>query len=134
MYPNLSEEKLTPDDTDYEAIYKERAAQITQSKNDAKQFTINQSDFASMIAAAKAGATLTQLWGTQPEPGIPAYSLHMFPNQRAAEPFEALRAKSDEYLSENGHRPRIFLANIGPLPNHKPRADFTVGFFEVGGF
>jgi methylmalonyl-CoA mutase len=28
----------------------------------------------------------------------------------------------------------IFLANMGPIPQHKPRADFACGFFEVAGF
>jgi methylmalonyl-CoA mutase len=26
------------------------------------------------------------------------------------------------------------MANIGPIPQHKPRADFSTGFLEVGGF
>ena len=30
--------------------------------------------------------------------------------------------------------PRLFLANLGPPRQHKARADFTQGFFEVGGF
>ncbi|MBW1990351.1 MAG: methylmalonyl-CoA mutase, partial [Deltaproteobacteria bacterium] len=29
---------------------------------------------------------------------------------------------------------RVFLANIGPLARHKPRADFTTGYFQAGGF
>jgi methylmalonyl-CoA mutase len=31
-------------------------------------------------------------------------------------------------------RPRVFLANMGPVSQHKARADFSRGFFEVGGF
>ena len=30
-------------------------------------------------------------------------------------------------------RPRIFLANMGPIPDHKPRATFARNFFEAGG-
>ena len=29
---------------------------------------------------------------------------------------------------------KVFLANMGPIPQHKPRADFSTGFFEVGAF
>ena len=29
---------------------------------------------------------------------------------------------------------KVFLANYGPIPNHKPRADFSCGFFEVAHF
>ncbi|MCW5864034.1 MAG: methylmalonyl-CoA mutase small subunit [Anaerolineae bacterium] len=46
---------------------------------------------------------------------------------RAAAPFEALRQKAQV-------APRLFLANLGPPRQHKARADFTQGFFEVGGF
>ena len=28
----------------------------------------------------------------------------------------------------------MFLANMGPVPQHKARADFATGFLEVGGF
>jgi methylmalonyl-CoA mutase cobalamin-binding subunit len=34
----------------------------------------------------------------------------------------------------DGRRVRTFLANLGPIPQHKPRADFSRGFFEVAGF
>jgi methylmalonyl-CoA mutase len=35
---------------------------------------------------------------------------------------------------KTGKRPIIFLANLGPISDHKVRADFAAGFFEVGGF
>jgi methylmalonyl-CoA mutase len=53
---------------------------------------------------------------------------------RLAEPFEALRDWANDYAKANGRSPRIFLANMGPLRQHKARADFVRGFFEVGGF
>ncbi len=53
---------------------------------------------------------------------------------RLSEPFEALRNWASRYEMENGRRPQIFLANMGPLRQYKARADFTRGFFAVGGF
>ena len=53
---------------------------------------------------------------------------------RLAEPYEGVRDWSEAYAARNGRRPQIFLANMGPLRQHKARADFTRGFFEVGGF
>ena len=53
---------------------------------------------------------------------------------RTAEPFERLRARMERVASQRGKRARVFLANIGPLAQHKARGDFTRGFFEVGGF
>jgi methylmalonyl-CoA mutase len=53
---------------------------------------------------------------------------------RASEPFEQLRRKSEEYKKKHGHKPKVFLATMGPLKQYKARADFSRGFFEVGGF
>jgi methylmalonyl-CoA mutase len=53
---------------------------------------------------------------------------------RAAGPFEKLRQAVEAQTEQTGHRPTIFLANMGPLKQHKARADFARGFFEVAGF
>ena len=37
-------------------------------------------------------------------------------------------------MARTGARPKVFLANMGPIPQHKARADFSTGFFEAGGF
>ncbi|MCU0371857.1 MAG: acyl-CoA mutase large subunit family protein [Ignavibacteria bacterium] len=54
--------------------------------------------------------------------------------RRGSEIFEELRSKSFDYKEKSGKLPGIFLAAFGPLKQHKPRADFSRGFFEVGGF
>lgn len=63
-------------------------------------------------------------------PGVscPALCAH-----RLAEPFEQLRDASDRLLRERGARPKIFLANLGPLAAFTPRATFAKNFFECGG-
>ncbi|MDD5349427.1 MAG: methylmalonyl-CoA mutase family protein [Chthoniobacteraceae bacterium] len=48
---------------------------------------------------------------------------------RGAEPFESLRAAVSASAKKS-----IFLANMGPLRQHKARADFSTGFFQAGGF
>ena len=53
---------------------------------------------------------------------------------RWTEQFEALRVKTEEHTAKTGKKLKVFLANMGPLSQHKARADFTVGFMEVGGF
>jgi methylmalonyl-CoA mutase len=55
------------------------------------------------------------------------------PKHRHAEAFEELRSASDDYLSETGKRPQIFLANLGSVAKHTGRATFSKNFFEVGG-
>jgi methylmalonyl-CoA mutase len=52
---------------------------------------------------------------------------------RLAEPFEALRDRSDERLKSNGVRPRVFLANLGTAADFTARATFAKSFFEAGG-
>ncbi|ERI04314.1 methylmalonyl-CoA mutase family protein [Aneurinibacillus aneurinilyticus] len=87
------------------------------------------------IEAAQAGATLQEITeavqgrraGTTP-------AIVKIRTQRAAEPFEELRTAVDAYTERTGKRPQVFLANIGPTQSYKPRADFSAGFFEVGGF
>jgi methylmalonyl-CoA mutase len=52
---------------------------------------------------------------------------------RLAEPFEALRDRSDAALKAAGARPRIFLANLGTAADFTARATFAKSFFETGG-
>jgi len=51
------------------------------------------------------------------------------PPRRAAEPFEKMRAA----VAAAGP-PKVFLASMGPLRQHKARADFAASFFDAGGF
>jgi methylmalonyl-CoA mutase len=53
--------------------------------------------------------------------------------RRLAEPFERLRDLSDAALAEKGARPRVFLANLGPVAAYTARANFAKNFFEAGG-
>ncbi|MBD3410380.1 MAG: methylmalonyl-CoA mutase, partial [Ignavibacteriales bacterium] len=55
-------------------------------------------------------------------------------SRRLAEPFESLRDAADEYAERTGARPKAFLSTMGPVKQHKARADFARGFFEPGGF
>ncbi len=53
--------------------------------------------------------------------------------RRLAQPFEALRADADAYFAQTGSRPRVFLANLGPVAAFTARANFAKNFFEAGG-
>ncbi|WP_338831567.1 methylmalonyl-CoA mutase family protein [Bradyrhizobium sp. 27S5] len=52
---------------------------------------------------------------------------------RLAEPFEALRDKSDAALKGRGARPKVFLGNLGTAADFTARATFAKSFFETGG-
>lgn len=53
---------------------------------------------------------------------------------RAASGFEALRDASEAFAARTGARPRVFVAKMGAVLQHKARADFAAGFFAPGGF
>jgi methylmalonyl-CoA mutase len=86
-----------------------------------------------LVTLSSAGASLGQLasaLGFHAEPTvIPPLTPHPF-----AEPFEELRDASDAWRAANGKRPRVFLANMGPVAHHTARATYAKNFFEAGGF
>jgi len=62
-----------------------------------------------------------------------AVMIEPLPRIRLAEPFEALRDKSDQILAKTGARPKVFLANLGRLSEFTARAMFAKNFYEAGG-
>ncbi|HEV2566994.1 MAG TPA: methylmalonyl-CoA mutase subunit beta [Microvirga sp.] len=87
--------------------------------------------FASLVRMAGQGATLPRLAGTAAGPSPVAIA--PLPSTRTAEPFERLRDLSDASMARTGERPRIFLANLGPIAAFTARATFAKNFFEAGG-
>jgi methylmalonyl-CoA mutase len=55
------------------------------------------------------------------------------PSRRDAEPYERLRAASDEQFRKTGERPKIFLANLGRPQGFAAAAAFAVNFFAAAG-
>jgi methylmalonyl-CoA mutase len=55
------------------------------------------------------------------------------PRIRLAEPFEALRDRSDAYLAAHGERPKVLLACLGRASDFTARASFARSLFEAGG-
>lgn len=65
--------------------------------------------------------------------GEQKYKFDPLTPMRLAQPFEALRDKSDAALKARGARPKVFLANLGTPADFTPRATFARSFFEAGG-
>ncbi|TYL83790.1 methylmalonyl-CoA mutase family protein [Bradyrhizobium cytisi] len=65
--------------------------------------------------------------------GEQKHKFDALPPIRLAEPFEALRDKSDAALKARGARPKVFLANLGTAADFTARATFAKSFFETGG-
>ncbi len=86
-----------------------------------------------LVTLSSEGASIGQLaraLGFHVEPTVVA---PLAPHPFAA-PFEELRDASDAWLAAHGRRPRVFLANLGPVAHHTARATYAKNFFEAGGF
>ncbi|MFJ9772443.1 methylmalonyl-CoA mutase subunit beta [Kitasatospora sp. NPDC101157] len=66
----------------------------------------------------------------EPAPAAPGGGL---PRVRRAEAYEALRDRSDAFLAEHGHRPKLFLASVGTAAAHTARTTFAANLFQAGG-
>ncbi len=136
MYANMTEEHIDARAESQADNMKARKAAIEAylANVDAKAAIANvkADDFDSAIAAAKAGATIAELrqaLGTAEVAEIKNIEAH-----RWSERFEALREVTEKFKASTGDNVKIFLANMGPIPQHKARADFVTGFLQVGAF
>jgi len=144
MYPNLDEKLLEAYPVDHGEIQRRQSARLA-----AYRLSVDQADrqerlsalagaresvVEAAVKAALAGATLGDLARAMPVPAVTLPVVGAIEAYRGAEIFEQLRKAAEAYRERTGSRPRVFLANMGPIPQHKARADFTTGFFEAGGF
>ena len=77
---------------------------------------IKADDVDSVIDAAAKGATIAEIrkaLGTAEVDEIKAITAH-----RWSERFEALREATEKFNAETGDNVKIFLANMGPIPQH----------------
>lgn len=147
-YSNLLETPPESRRPDLAALHRERSATISAYRTslDNEQNTrvlallnnvLEAADAAVLetaIEAALAGATLGELSRTLRHGDETKATVTPLVPHRAAAPFEALRDFAEDFAARHGRRPQVFLANVGPISRHKPRADFSTDFFQVGGF
>jgi methylmalonyl-CoA mutase len=72
-----------------------------------------------------------------PHPAVPPLNgkrnVRALAPHRLAEPFETLRDAADAHLAKTGTRPRVFLANLGPIVEHNTRSTWAWNFLAGGG-
>ena len=139
-FPNLQEEPVAvlmpraaaePSEADDPSAVDKGPAVATVRTGQADGTEAAGQPFASLLLTAASGASLAD-----PPPGAPgpgAIVAAPLPCRRDAEGFEQLRDLSDAHLARTGARPKVFLANLGPIAAFTPRATFTKAFFEAGG-
>ena len=141
MYPNMTETLLETRAEDTAALKAQRTKDIdaylsdidAKHRDEALAALRGALSVENATEAALAGATIAELMNAVNE-GKGAETVAAIAPHRWSERFEALRRRTEDYKAEKNDNVKIFLANMGPIPQHKARADFTTGFLQVGAF
>jgi len=135
LFPNLREKPFVAAPFDAAAFQAKRSSEVSAHRGaPAKAAARRPRTLAPALSSAKEGATVGQL-SKLFHAGAPAEAaITPVTSRRASEDFEELRAASAAFADLSGNRPKVFLAKMGPVLQHKARADFAAGFFAVGGF
>lgn len=141
MYPNMTETLLETRAEDTAALKAQRTADIdaylsdidVKHRDEALASLRQAHSVDHAVEAALAGATIAELMTAVTE-GNGAETVTAIAPHRWSERFEHLRRRTEDYKAEKNDNVKIFLANMGPIPQHKARADFTTGFLQVGAF
>jgi methylmalonyl-CoA mutase len=139
-FANIGEQPVVRAEPDWPRIAAARRGALEAASKDAAAVASLlqrvRADGPGLVAAARevaaAGATLGQLGTALASLGVPALATAL-PLRRHAEPFERLRDTCDARERQSGKRPSVFLCNLGPIAEHKARAQFASGFFAAGG-
>lgn len=145
QYANPKEKPLEVPPTDPTAFHKRRVQQVASHRTSldeadsqvvltwlAKVIGIKGADlFAVCVEAVSAGATLGEITRALRINDSPSEPITPVCLTRAAKPIESLRAAMNRRA---GGAAKVFLCNMGSLKEHKARADFSRGFFSVGGY
>ncbi|EST55903.1 methylmalonyl-CoA mutase [Brevibacillus panacihumi W25] len=135
MYPNIEEPPLEKEKFIRGAAQQADASIQATLLQSLQQTRITSPEWIEQaVQAVHAGATLRTLAKAVLSTEYAPTSVRPLRKQRAAEAFEGLRQRADQYREKNGHRPTVYLASMGALAKHKARADFSAEFFAVGGF
>ena len=136
MYPNMTEERLDPRPEDFAENKKVRSTAVDEylAKVNAKDALakVDANNFETAVNAAAEGATIAELRGALGTGASDEVAV-IIPH-RLAEKFEKLRETTEKFKADKNDNVKIFLANMGPIPQHKARADFSTSFLQVGAF
>ena len=144
MYPNMTEEPLDPRPENTEEIKKILSANVDKyladvdaKETDAKLAAVKAAGADALIDAEAdaftAGATIGQV-AKAADKAAGDVTVEAIAEHHWTEKFEALRRDTEAYIAKTGKNVEVFLANMGPIPQHKARADFSTSFLQVGEF
>ncbi|MCL4785945.1 MAG: methylmalonyl-CoA mutase subunit beta [Verrucomicrobia bacterium] len=145
QYANPNETPLAVPAADTQAFHKRRVQQVTSHRTELEEaesrvvldrlaniIGLKGAElFEACVAAVAAGATLGETTRALRINDSPCEPVTPVCITRLARPVEELRAAM---YRRAGGPAKVFLCNMGPLQEHKARADFSRGFFSVGGY
>lgn len=148
QYADPKEKPLERAAEDGRAFHKRRVQQVASHRTSleadqseivleklAKVVEAKASDlFEVCVEAVGAGATLGEITRAVRISDSPCSPITPVCIVRAAAALESLRAATDQFVAAGQERPRAFLCAMGPLRDHKARADFSRGFLSVAGY
>lgn len=146
MYPNMTEKLLDVPEVDFAKIIEKRKLDIKVNAkvrdNDYIKLILSEiakrdfSELGSLVKltkdAIRAGATLGEI--TTALNAGNGLTVKAILAHRWTERYEQLRKRTEDYVAEHNDNVNIFLANMGPIPQHKARADFVTSFMQVAAF
>ncbi len=142
MYPNMTEEPLDPRPENTEEIKKILSANVDKyladvdaKEAEAKLAAVKAAGADALIDAEAdaftAGATIGQVAkAAAKETCCCDVAVEPIAEHHWTEKFEALRRDTEAYIAKTGKNVEVFLANMGPIPQHKARADFSTSFLQ----
>lgn len=144
MYPNMTEELLDPMPEDTKTLKVEMSEAMVQylAERDTKEVTERldalkaakaEEAIVKAIDAFDAGATSGEVAAAlakeEGEVAVEVIAPHHW-----TEKYETLRKDTEDFVAKTGKNVEVFLANMGKIPQHKARADFSTSFLQVGEF
>lgn len=144
MYPNMTEILLEPRPEDTEGLRKTLTDQANAYRADqdlaarvAALSALKTAKDAALVDVAMdafaAGATMGEVREIL-STGEGSQAVTPVAPHRWTERFEDLRFTTEKFVKETGKNVEVFLANMGRIPQHKARADFSTSFLQVGEF
>jgi len=144
MYANLEEDLLESRLPDFTALKAQRSEQVTayikQRKTSVASLLEALSEAATTEKLEKAteaagqGATLGELAKAIQSADQEIVQVTALKPHRNSTAYELLRKNAAAFQKKTGEAPKVFLANMGPLLQHKGRTDFVTDFLNPGGF
>lgn len=148
QYANPKEKPLEGTPFDTQAFHKRRVQQVsahrTSMEDEESEIVLERLAavveskgtglFEACVEAVAAGATIGEITRAVRINETPCQPVTPVCITRLSASVERLRSAMDAFAKDGKDRPRVFLCNMGSLRDYKARADFSRGFFAVGGF